>query len=1624
MSATVAQDSDEKASRPTLFVLGMHRSGTSALTGALRLSGAWVGEETELTEANVENPLGFWERRDMRKLCDELLHSAGADWWKIANFDAKAIPDKVLAKQRRKFEKIVSRLDKYDAWVIKEPRLCLLLPALRYQVKKPVCLHIYRNPLEVARSLQARNGFSISAGLALWEVYNLHALNASEGLPRISLSYEALMSQPLETLDALVNELERYVASHQIKPNRELVERFIDVNLYHQKATDEETEKYLLPSQSALWLRLRNGEAFDYYRNVPVPAAAKQSLFDLESAETLFNHRNNRINELEADLKKHVAIVDDSKKRISALEASNTRHKANLQERNISLQASKKQIGALEASNTRYKANLRARNISLQASKKRVGALETANTRLTATNTQLTANLKARAKTIDDLYNSTSWKITAPLRQLSLAARWLVKNLRRPPRQLFWSIINRFLRAVEIVRSWLAQPGVKTVDQQNNGQLALTTQLSKLIRECRQEAQTREERASSVSQENSISAGAKTRVTVIGWDLGHNPIGRTYLLADILRNDYEVELLGANFPRFGEQVWEPLRNCSRVTIKSFPGCNFPEHFEQMEEVAQQVEGDIIYVSKPRLPGLELAILAKLHRNRPVILDIDDYEVGFFKNRGPITLKQAKNKRRSADFITPHGETWTRYAESLIPLFEQVTVSNEVLQKKFGGMILPHIRDEHDFNPSVYPRDTLRASLGFSRTDKIILFAGTPRIHKGVRAVVAALQTLNRPDYKLLLIGSPADNETRRFFKNAMSGQVKVLGNIPFSDLPGYLCIGDLICLLQDRDHITSHFQMPAKFTDALSMGIPILATNVPPLENLAKQGLVELLNDAPLEQKIDEIFSDYGTYKYKAMQNRQVFLREYSYEANLPRLKDTIDRLLSVRPEPISGAFDELISYHRRIFSTAVDASRARAKIVVSRQSTSESEMTLTTSAAQTISQPRVKSYIDDKIDIVFFWKQNDTGIYGRRQDMIVKYLADEPRIRQILHFDAPVNIFRSGYDVLKSAEGGRHSHARLVLRQTLRRKFGRNNSDKIQFDTFVFASGRHVFDFWKRVLPAEEDYPDYLARVMERHRIGERRTIFWVCPNNFEFPSLADRFKPDLVISDVIDDQRTWPCKPEYKEKLHGNYREILARSDLTIANCRSVFESMQEFTGNIHLIPNACELLWEQAKNWEKPAQLTRIQGPVVGYVGNLDITRIDLDLLVALAAERPDWNLVLIGSMHRSDKIKELKKFKNVYFLGVQVYDQAVRFIRHFDVAMIPHLDNDLTRNMNPLKLYVYFSLHVPVVTTPIANTEDFQEFIEVGRNPEEFIERISYCLENNPLSDNAGRVRNLLEKNAWNERVTRLLTLIDREFTRRERSVAPDFPLSACVSEDGYPDLCTVCGHTGYLHREEPSIRETYRCGNCGASLRYREQARLILEHFSRETSECLADLVNESEFQNLKIYEPGLIGPFRNFFQKMPGYHSSYFWEDLKPGQFREGVQCQDLMNITFEDNSFDLVLSSDIFEHVRRPFVGLKEVNRVLKPGGYHIFSIPSEYPMPAKTVFRVDTSGPENVFVLPKRYNSAPGGGKSLVYTDFGADMVEIMSADGIDLKIESPCSDTAPTHITNRMLSFYWKK
>ena len=156
-----------------IIVLGMHRSGTSALTGALAQMGIYVGAEEDLTAKSWENPAGFFERRDARKICDTLLQGSGADWWKVSAFSVDNANYEAVRSQREAIRDLVRRLDEHGTWALKEPRLCFLLPFFQSALRNPLAIITIRHPIEVAKSLRRRNGFPVRAGLALWEAYTV-----------------------------------------------------------------------------------------------------------------------------------------------------------------------------------------------------------------------------------------------------------------------------------------------------------------------------------------------------------------------------------------------------------------------------------------------------------------------------------------------------------------------------------------------------------------------------------------------------------------------------------------------------------------------------------------------------------------------------------------------------------------------------------------------------------------------------------------------------------------------------------------------------------------------------------------------------------------------------------------------------------------------------------------------------------------------------------------------------------------------------------------------------------------------------------------------------------------------------------------------------------------------------------------------------------------------------------------------------------------------------------------------------------------------------------------------------------------------------------------------------------
>ncbi len=1614
-----------------IIVLGMHRSGTSTVTRILNLMGAYFGPEGVATAANQENPKGFWERRDLRELTDKALRMLDSDWNRVSGFDLATLGDEQRSELEQEFRRLVERLDAHRPWVLKDPRLCLLTPIWRSALEAPLFVHVHRCPIEVARSLETRNSLPLVHGVSLWEFYTRNALAASQGAPRVLISYTHLIAKPLEAARRLYQDLVAQGVRNLRLPSKPELLAFVDEKLYRERASSRLRAQFLNSSQQELAERLdartifedeepalgisdgalstlrlfdtsqqqqaraeeaarladevarshedrsRAAAECDALRakvdafekgelglreavaelqrvRTESEARALRQQVDLEEREaevaTLLSvrdrlterlralkqersvlrrdceslrgegasthqelgslraerlHLDERARELEhartqlgdellsasrqseerarvvnalkeenAQLREVVATASGQRDRVeervraletecdglrrsaegsgdelAALRRQSEALKADLREargareqlgqeleaverersalaqRVTELQREREELGRLRTTLEAERSDLiergarlaecnekllrgqgeleiecsllEARTTELELARgaliqerdeierarsglaDRVAGLERKREELTRVGSELRGEreaLEARCRELSEQRQQLEHRLAACERDLVRMRGWLNRLSRHVPNVLdsrrlrignaignvFCKLTGRAITPLDsavrdALREYQAWAGPRTGRERAGGG-SVPAERRVDSTEVRIQPPRPRLVPGSVAAFPPRAPGAlgsrRKRVVVVAWDAAHNPLGRAYLLADVLRTDHEVELVGAIFHRYGNDVWEPLRDAP-IPIRTFQGTTFPEHFHRMVAFSKEIDADVVYVSKPRLPSLELGILLKQRSGQPLILDIDDDELSFFNADRPLSLEEIKAE--SDDQLRwPYEGRWTRYCQSLVRHADFITVSNAELQRKFGGFVVPHARDERLFSPERFDRERLRGRFGYRPGDRVIAFIGTPRPHKGVSEIIAALQELGNPDYKLCVIGSAAEKELKATASYG-NAAVQFLPNSSLRSLPDNLCIADLVCIPQDPKSPICQYQMPAKFTDALAMGIPILASDVPPLRRVAARGLANLYEGADLGRRIDEIFSNHDRFKQRALDNRRSFLAEYSYTAARKTLNETIDSALAGR-RTTPPAFTDLIDLHSTRYSSSSPP----------RSSTPSENPGQRGTRRVSDSRPRNRRrYVDEKYNIVFFWKQNDSGIYGRRADMLAKYLAQHPRINVLVHFDAPM-AYRELFSLLRDRR--KLSQSRLVFANTARRMLRLQDEKRLKRRTFVHRTrgkSGSATDATHPDRPARalDAYVRFVEKTLQRHQIRTRRTVFWVWPKSFEFPQLVRHCQPDLVLADIIDDHRTWPVSAPYRERLQKNYEEILTISDVVLCNSERVKDSMERIRPGVHLVPNACEPLMDVAGSWKKPERLKRMMRPIIGYVGNLDSDRLDVELIERIARANPNWSMVLIGSTHRCAHEAVLRRYANVSILGVVPYAESVRYIASFDAAILPHLDNELTQHMNPLKLFVYCSLGVPVVSTDVGGLECFRDLVRIAGSHDEFLRKLEECVAGNQSEAERAAIRKRVLEHSWEARTREVVRLLDEAFEKR-------------------------------------------------------------------------------------------------------------------------------------------------------------------------------------------------------------------------------------------------------------------
>jgi hypothetical protein len=244
-------------SSQAIIVLGMHRSGTSALTGVLRLLGVELGKALNPADSAV-NPKGFWEHADIVAIHDRLLESLGSYW-----DDERPLPAGWWEKEdirpfRDEIRNVLQRdLTGAVIWGLKDPRMCRLLPLWMALFQELACQPLFilalRDPAEVARSLNKRDGFTEPQSCLLWLAHMLEAEFLTRGRPRVVVPYEGLLADWRGTTDRISQALNlRWPLASE--PTALRVDSFLDPTLRHH------TGNIALPNHPACSLAT---EAYD-----------------------------------------------------------------------------------------------------------------------------------------------------------------------------------------------------------------------------------------------------------------------------------------------------------------------------------------------------------------------------------------------------------------------------------------------------------------------------------------------------------------------------------------------------------------------------------------------------------------------------------------------------------------------------------------------------------------------------------------------------------------------------------------------------------------------------------------------------------------------------------------------------------------------------------------------------------------------------------------------------------------------------------------------------------------------------------------------------------------------------------------------------------------------------------------------------------------------------------------------------------------------------------------------------------------------------------------------------------------------------------------------------------------
>lgn len=277
--------------------------------------------------------------------------------------------------------------------------------------------------------------------------------------------------------------------------------------------------------------------------------------------------------------------------------------------------------------------------------------------------------------------------------------------------------------------------------------------------------------------------------------------------------------------------------------------------------------------------------------------------------------------------------------------------------------------------------------------------------------------------------------------------------------------------------------------------------------------------------------------------------------------------------------------------------------------------------------------------------------------------------------------------------------------------------------------------DFWLWVYsPSSADIVAPMAKELGMDSsVLWKRTVYDCVDRHSAYPGMIDPIVVDTMEEDLC---RSCGC---------------------VFATAQGLYDRLSAFNSNCHLLPNGANYeLFSKVTEMKKESDVTTF-----GFVGMLQEC-IDYDVLRAVAKAFPDAKMKFVGRTLPGVDLSWMKDYPNMELLGLVPQPELPGLIKDFDVCLNTFADNDLSKDVSPLKFYEYLATGKPVVSTPVPlQVRDYADCIYIGETPEDFVEKCREALKETADSPKAAERLRQAKACSWDERIKAMKKILTWE-----------------------------------------------------------------------------------------------------------------------------------------------------------------------------------------------------------------------------------------------------------------------